>query len=312
MRQQGRYYFYPVQHCNMCGDASDRHPILGQRLNRSQGFRPRTKTGITTTIQKCSRCGLIYANPQPVPFDLQDHYGVPPEDYWKPEYFQYDAHYFSQELATLRQLMTIQPGMKAMDIGAGLGKCMLSLAGAGFDAYGFEGSESFHQRALERMKIDPSKLKQGTMENVSYEPETFDFITFGAVLEHLYDPAQSIAKAVTWLKPGGIMHIEVPSSRYLISRLINTYYKLIATNYVTNLSPMHEPYHLFEFGLRSFEEHAQKTGYTIVLRKYYVCSMAPFPRFLHPLLSYVMEKTGTGMQLAVWLKKNDMNTHRGS
>jgi 2-polyprenyl-3-methyl-5-hydroxy-6-metoxy-1,4-benzoquinol methylase len=38
----------------------------------------------------------------------------------------------------------------------------------------------------------------------------FDFITFGAVLEHLYDPSMSIHKAMSWLKPSGIMHIEVP------------------------------------------------------------------------------------------------------
>lgn len=312
MRQLGRYYFYSVQHCNMCGDVSDRHTILGQRLNRSQGFRPRTKTGVSTTIQRCTQCGLIYANPQPIPFDLQDHYGVPPEDYWQEQYFQYDPTYFSQELATLRGLMTMKPGMKALDIGAGIGKCMLSLAHAGFDAYGFEGSEPFHRRALESTKIDASRLQRGTMEEMTYAPETFDFITFGAVLEHLYDPAGSIEKAMQWLKPGGIMHVEVPSSNYLISRLINLYYTLIGTNYVTNLSPMHEPFHLFEFGLKSFEVHAKKVGYTIALHGYYVCSASPFPRLVQPLLTYIMGRADTGMQLAVWLQKTTRPARSGA
>jgi predicted SAM-dependent methyltransferase len=150
------------------------------------------------------------------------------------------------------------------------------------------------------------------MEDVVYARESFDFITFGAVLEHLYDPAGSIEKAMQWLKPGGVMHIEVPSSRHLISRLINVYYTLIGTNYVTNLSPMHEPYHLFEFGLKSFEAHARRAGYTIRFYEYYPCTADPFPKFLHPLLDYVMKKTNTGMQLAVWLKKNNETTGRGT
>ena len=30
------------------------------------------------------------------------------------------------------------------------------------------------------------------------------------------------------------------------------------TNYVTNISPMHSPFHLYEFGLKSFEELGKK------------------------------------------------------
>lgn len=288
----------------MCGAPSAGHKILGQRLNQSQGFRPRTKKGISVTVLKCTTCDLIYSNPQPIPFDIQDHYGIPPENYWKPAYFQYQENYFKQELDQLKKLKEIKPGMKALDIGAGLGKCMISLNNAGFDAYGFEASESFHQMAIDKMKIDPEKLKQGAIETVDYEKDFFDFITFGAVLEHLYDPANSIEKAMQWLKPAGIMHIEVPSSRHLLAKLINLYYRLIGTNYITNISPMHEPFHLYEFGLKSFEEHSKKAdNYTIRFHEFYVCSVEPFPSLAQPFLSWIMEKTKTGMQLAVWLQK---------
>ena len=39
--------------------------------------------------------------------------------------------------------MEIKPGMKALDVGAGIGKGILSLSHAGFDTYGFEPSTSF-------------------------------------------------------------------------------------------------------------------------------------------------------------------------
>jgi 2-polyprenyl-3-methyl-5-hydroxy-6-metoxy-1,4-benzoquinol methylase len=51
------------------------------------------------------------------------------------------------------------------------------------------------------MKIPPEKLQLGMIENIEYPKDNFDFITFGAVLEHLYDPSAAIKKAMNWLKP---------------------------------------------------------------------------------------------------------------
>ena len=73
--KQLTYHFNFIGHCNMCGSLAGNHKILGKRLNQSQGKNPQKKTGITTTICKCTTCGLIYSNPQPVPLDIQDHYG---------------------------------------------------------------------------------------------------------------------------------------------------------------------------------------------------------------------------------------------
>ena len=50
-----------------------------------------------------------------------------------------------------------------------------------------------------------------------------------------------------WLKPGGIVHIEVPS-KHFINKLVNIYYRLIGTNYLL-ISAMHTPFHLYEFSL---------------------------------------------------------------
>ena len=82
-----KYIFEEVDVCNMCEDSTSSHKILGKRLNKSQGKNPKGKPGISTTVCKCRNCGLIYSNPLPIPFDIQDHYGVPPEDYWKDSYF---------------------------------------------------------------------------------------------------------------------------------------------------------------------------------------------------------------------------------
>jgi 2-polyprenyl-3-methyl-5-hydroxy-6-metoxy-1,4-benzoquinol methylase len=298
-----RYTFEEIQTCEMCGDSTKDHIILGQRLNQSQGLNPKSKTGISVSVMKCRNCELIYSQPQPVPFDLQDHYGIPPEDYWKPVAFDLSPDYFSMEIRIAKQILPFKKEMTALDIGAGLGKCMLSLSNAGFDAYGLEPSIPFYERALSKMKIDPAKLRLGTVEEIEYEDESFDFITYAAVFEHLYHPAQCLRKALRWLKPNGLIHIEVPSSKHTIAKLINLYFRLVGTNYVTHLSPMHPPFHLYEFGLRSFEEHGKRAGYRIEKHYYEVCEINFAPRMFHPILRKYMELNNTGMQLMIYLRK---------
>jgi len=297
-----RYHFHPVDDCNMCGSQPDEHRVLGRRMNRSQGMFPRGKRGISTTVVQCRRCSLIFADPQPVPFDLQDHYGVPPENYWKEDYFTVNPNYFSGEIARFKQLARFEPGMMALDIGAGLGKAMIALTNAGFDAHGFEPSGPFRERAIERMGIPSDRLRHGDMESIEYAPAQFQLITFGAVLEHLYDPSASIAKAMRWLAPGGSIHVEVPSSRWLVNRIINAAYRIQGLDLVGNISPMHPPFHLFEFGLESFRLNGERLGYTIAHHQFEVCQTY-MPRVLDPFLKWYMRRTDTGMQLSIWLRK---------
>ena len=297
------YTYKSVSFCNMCNDPNDSHKILGQRLNQSQGLHPKKKNGILTTIVKCSNCNLIYSNPQPIPEKIQDHYGVPPEDYWKPEYFNIDPSYFSGQIQKAKELINFQQGMKALDIGAGIGKGIIALANADFDTYGFEPSQTFRQKAIEYMKINPDKIKLGGIEDVDYPENTFDFISFGAVLEHLYDPNESIKKALKWLKHNGIIHIEVPSSKYLITKLFNLYYRIIGTNYVSNISPMHDPYHLYEFDLKSFQDNGKRLNYIIEDFEHSAASVYHIPKLFHPFLKWIMKSTNTSLQLTVWLRK---------
>jgi SAM-dependent methyltransferase len=302
MNKKLRYYFNYIDQCNMCGSPTASHKVLGRRLNRSQGRNPKTKVGIATSVAQCSSCSLVYANPQPVPFDLQDHYGVPPENYWKEHYFVPNENYMKGEIAIFKGLVDFKDGMKSLDIGAGLGKGMIALTKAGLDAYGFEPSKPFYERAISRMGIPADKLKLGMIEDMDYPENSFDFISFGAVLEHLYNPAQSIEMAMKWLKPEGIIYIQVPSSHWLVNKLVNFYYRLVGTDYVANISPMHDPYHLYEFGLASFQAHAQKHQYEVAFHEFYVCQTY-MPKLADYLLKPYMKYTNTGMQLSVWLKK---------
>lgn len=298
-----RYFFEEPAQCEMCGDETSRHKILGQRLNQSQGLSPKKKTGISVTVKKCTNCGLIYSSPLPIPFDIQDHYGIPPDSYWQASYFQVEPGYFIKEINEAKELLNHQDTITALDVGAGLGKGMIAMDAAGFITYGFEPSKPFYEKAISELKIDPSKLKLGSIEEVHYPEESFDFITYGAVLEHLYHPANCLEKTMRWLKPGGVIHIEVPSARWLIPSIINFYYRLRGTNYVTHLSPMHVPFHLYEFDIKSFDELGKKLGFTVIKYRYEVCQIPFIPGLLQPIFRRLMKRTNKGMQLIVYLKK---------
>ena len=298
-----QYNFQEVKNCNMCGSPVENARVLGRRMNRSQGIRPNSKIGISTTVMKCGQCSLVFANPLPIPDDMSQHYGMPAEDYWVPKEFEIDLEFFNGHIDTFKRLyQNKNETAVALDIGAGLGKCMIALEKHGFSAYGIEPSEPFYTRALEKMGISKDRLQLSSLEDAEFSKDQFDFITFGAVLEHIYDPSNAIEKALNWLKPGGLIQIEVPSSQWLTNKIYNLIYRVQGLDYVGNISPMHTPFHLYEFGLKSFELHSKKHKYEIAEHQYFICDTF-LPRILDPLLKPLMSKTDTGMQLNIWLRK---------
>lgn len=298
------YYFQQVQNCNMCDAPTDTARVLGRRMNCSQGVRPNKKTGVSTTVVECKTCNLIFSNPLPIPENINQHYGIPAEDYWTPQEFEIKDDFFQNYIDIFNKLYKKDGAKKALDIGAGLGKSMIALEKNGFDAYGIEPSEPFYTRAIEKMGISRERLKLTSLEDADYSAEEFDFVTFGAVLEHLYDPSSAIKKALSWLKPGGLVHILVPSSAWLTTRIYNLVYRIQGLDYVSNISPMHAPFHLYEFGLKSFEKHAAKFDYEIAHYKFEVCNTF-LPRVFDPVIKPIMSKTDTGMELEIWLRRKD-------
>lgn len=286
----------------MCGSSIEKHKVLGKRLNTSQGRHPSKKTGIATTIMRCNICGLVYPQPLPIPANLQDHYDLPPSDYWTEEDMNSDFKILIPELERMKEIIHYQPGMRSLDIGAGRGTYMKACENIGFEAWGCEPSESFYHRLIKEVGISPDRLQMGKVEDIEFHENHFHYISMIAVLEHLPDPSLALNRAMRWLKPGGVMCVEVPSSGWLISKIFNFYYRMNFLNYTSHLSPMHPPYHLYEFGLESFLRHASIHGFSVHSCKYFVCETF-MPKFLDRPLKSIMRKTKTGMDLYLYLQK---------
>jgi SAM-dependent methyltransferase len=294
--------FSTFAECEMCGAPASDARVLGRRLNARQGLRPRRASGITTTIHRCRHCGLVFANPMPLPRDMADHYAVDPSEYWADATTAPEPGYFEEEIATFRRLWTGRDSAAtALDLGAGLGKAMVKLSRHGFDAYGVEFSAPFREAAITENGIPGDRLLLGRIEDVGFDRASFDFITFGAVLEHLPAPSSAIERALGWLRPGGLIHIEVPSANWLMARVLDRIYQLQGLDYTCHLSPLHVPFHLFEFTVQSFERHAERLGYQLAEHRHHVCDTFA-PRWISPMLTRVMELSRTGLELEVWLR----------
>ncbi len=286
----------------MCLAPAAEARVLGRRLNTRQGLRPRRRIGVATTVQRCRSCGLVFTNPQPVPQSIGQHYDLEPEDYWDADYLD---HADAPPDAYIDAFLARWEGGRtpvALDVGAGVGHTMLALQRAGMDAWGIEPGAAFRRRALQRPELSPQRLLQATVETADLPAGHFDFINLGAVVEHLTDPAAALERATGWLAAGGLMMVAVPSADWLVSRVLNAVYRLQGLDYVTNVSPMHSPYHLFEFTRSSFDAHGRRAGYEVCDSRIVVCeTYAPPP--LRDLAYRVMDGTGTGMILEVWLRR---------
>ena len=157
-----KYSFEPAHRCNMCGWPTDGNKILGRRLNKSQGLWPRKRPGVTTTVIKCTNCKLIYSSPLPIPDNIQDHYGVTPGEYWGNNQSVSQDDYFKEQIKMFSALYERDEradALRALDIGAGLGKCMLALINAGFETYGIEASKTFYETAIAEYGVPAAKLR---------------------------------------------------------------------------------------------------------------------------------------------------------
>lgn len=108
------------------------------------------------------------------------------------------------------------PG-RLLDVGCGTGAFLAAAREAGFEVVGTELSRVAAETARGRFGID---VRVGPFVGKQFGGgERFDVITMIHVLEHMRDPAATLATARRLLVPGGVVVIEVPNRRAVAARL---------------------------------------------------------------------------------------------
>lgn len=124
---------------------------------------------------------------------------------------------------TLRSVL--KPGMDWLDLGCG----------HSILPYWIDGQEELVARAKSLIGYDYdwasllkhrqiSRLVSGDIVNLPFRENAFDLITANMVVEHLTDPAQSLAEVRRILRPGGRFLYHTPNRRYYmtaVARMVN-------------------------------------------------------------------------------------------
>ncbi len=194
-------------------------------------------------IERCNRCGLAYVNPRPLKKNISDYY--PQKDYWDKNADPRRA--YSYLLGILRP--RTKTG-KILDIGAGTGLFLSLFKKNGWITIGVEVSETAVKIARKNYAV---VLKKGEFANNKFPKNYFDVVTLNNVLEHLYNPKETLTKIRGVLKNGGIVLISVPN-------LESVGFKLFKKNWYG----LDIPRHLYHFTPSTLKKMVIGCGFEVV------------------------------------------------
>ncbi|MDD5229579.1 MAG: class I SAM-dependent methyltransferase, partial [Methylococcales bacterium] len=145
-----------------------------------------------------------------------------------------------------KRLETHLMGKKnVLESGSGGGEFSYLLTKKGFDISAIEPNEGYGNYSKEQYGLN---VQIGFAQNLEFTAETFDFITMSHVLEHVDNPTTMLEKLRLWLKPNGILALEVPNVEAVCQSPKSTFH--IA--------------HLFNFNPETLALLAEKIGFSVV------------------------------------------------
>jgi 2-polyprenyl-3-methyl-5-hydroxy-6-metoxy-1,4-benzoquinol methylase len=232
------------EHCLLCG--SSKRSLLFRQGEWS--------------VYRCGGCGLGVLDPRPDPEELNELY--------RRSYFQ--SHYdsglkpespemkrrLSQETHRLRFIRSIKKSGRLLDIGCGMGYFLEACRRFGYEAEGMDISADSAAYIREELKIP---VAVGTVDEIDYPPASFDVITMWHFFEHAREPLKYLEKAGKWLKPNGILVVDVPN-----------YEGTDAKKMWDSWSGWSLPYHLYHFTPDTLRRLLAKYGFKTIRNKDYL------------------------------------------
>ncbi len=109
-------------------------------------------------------------------------------------------------------LLGVQPGARALDVGCGVGRLLLRLQGRGCDVIGIDILRRDLLTARSHLAAEPLvSLLAGDGGRIPFVDASFDFVTCTETLEHAADDALMLRELARVLRPGGRLVLSVPA-----------------------------------------------------------------------------------------------------
>jgi SAM-dependent methyltransferase len=133
------------------------------------------------------------------------------------------------------QRYATQPG-RILDIGCASGRFMAECAGAGWTVVGLEPSRILCEEA-QRLLGDGARILPITLQEADFPESSFDAVTMWDVLEHVPNPREFLQKAVSLLKPGGLLLANVPDLDSWQARVMRRRWPLFLPEHLNYFNP---------------------------------------------------------------------------
>ena len=221
-----------------------------------------------TSVMKCDKCGLVFRR---IAAELSEEelfaFVNKAGDASRGPSGKYDASYAEGDGRVklwkkhLRELegTELSQDKRLLDIGSAKGAFLDIAQKSGWEATGVEPSEDDSAYARQVFGIN---VLTGTLEEGGLPDNHFDVATMWDVVEHLKDPAGTIAEVFRVLKPGGLICVLTPNHDSLINILSCFAYRL-SVRWLPLERLLYPPVHLYYFTPRTLSDLLRRAGFEI-------------------------------------------------
>jgi len=177
---------------------------------------------------RCTRCGLIYINPQLTDESVARIYSEMLYDQKSDRLDLLLPHLDRYKSNLFKRFETYRRTGELLDVGCFKGFFLYSAARRNWTAVGTEVSRPAVQYACQQLGLT---VAQGDLlELEQFQRGQFDIITLFDVIEHLSRPDRYVRRAHRLLRPGGLLYLETPNvralPRYLLGRRWTIFHRL--------------------------------------------------------------------------------------
>lgn len=247
-------------------------------------------------VYRCLQCGLGVLEPRPDEEELNALYrnsyfvtrydeGVAPGSEAMRKRLSWETH-------RIRLFRRFLKRGRILDVGSGRGYFLLACREAGYEVEGFDVSEDAAEYVRNTLKIP---VTTGKPDNVPFKEGSFDVVTMWHSLEHTENPHTYLDAARRWLRPDGLLVVDVPN--YLSTDASKNWEKWDGWSL---------PYHFFHFTPESLDQMLAQHGFEVIRRKSYHSEWVKDQLKRIPIVSLfarLVAKMFTGTSYAVVARK---------